>query len=44
MTWQKSKGQQSESIYADVFYRLAYATPEEQKNFIDAIIKVDTER
>ena len=35
MTWQKSKGQQSESIYADVFYRLAYATPEEQKSFMD---------
>lgn len=35
MTWQKSKGQQSESIYADVSYRLAYATPEEQKNFMD---------
>lgn len=31
MTWQKSKGQQSESIYADVFYRLAYATPEIEK-------------
>ena len=35
ITGQRSKGQQSESIYADIFYRLAYATPEEQKNFID---------